>query len=251
MTKPGVRKLKERKLTLQQMRFVQFVVSGQSPSEAAISANYGQGNSKSYTPAVAAYRLMSKPWILAAIRQAREQQLEQKSGREVTANEILADLDRIAADCITSGPNGWSTVTLFRCVEMKAKLMGLLGKAEPEPPPDPPTPCFEIKFADANHKPLPEPNRIMPPSTSMPAPRREPAHTRLANSGNSTQAIENTEIPSLEKPVPGATKTVECQYHGPYQSEFKRHPSGVCAWSYCEGCTASAGRDQRWLDSLS
>jgi len=199
-----------------------------------------------------ATRLLADQQVLDLIstHQAKQLDREQKAARQITVNELFSDLDRIAEDCITSGPNSWSVVTLFRATELRAKLLGLL-KDKPEPQTEHDY-KVEVKFHEGPGRPTDSSqSQTMPPIASRPAPGRELTRARLANFPNSPQPTENAKIPSLEKqPIIGATRTATCQYHGDYVSTFRKHPSGVNEWDYCSQCSASANRDLKWLDSL-
>ncbi len=73
MGRPRAKRLKQRlsepKPNPQQQQFVDFVLAGMMPAEAAKKAGYASGDGPTYDANKAASVLMAKPWIAAAIAQ--------------------------------------------------------------------------------------------------------------------------------------------------------------------------------------
>lgn len=240
------------RLTPQQQKFVDFLLGGLQPGEAAEQAGYGMAGAKTYNRDKAASVLLAKSHVAKAIRDGRTKQREQRAAcrPELSRSEIVADLDDIARMANEAGSGAWQAQCLLKVAELKAKLMGLFQQSPGD------TDGLADKLAEARRNVAINVNFVAVQNKSAAALPAEPqpiaaSAGRLLASSPSSQGVD---VP-CHRPVAPEGECLppppRCEKHGPYQPQqvnlpgTKRYVPG-----FCPQCVRDGAQDDNHLRSL-
>jgi phage terminase small subunit len=103
-----------RRLTPRKLKFIGEYLAGKNGQQAAVAAGYSAGNARHR-----AYELMRDPLVEVAIKDAQEELRKQAN---FNAEKAMSELN----DAMTFARETKNATALARCIELRAKLAGLL-----------------------------------------------------------------------------------------------------------------------------
>jgi hypothetical protein len=250
VSRPVIKALRPHKLTQKQRAFVDFILAGLSPSEAAEQSGYGTGDAPTYNTHKAASVLLAKPWIATAIRDGKQRQRDERSAirPELSRSEVISDLDDIARAATEAGPGAWQTTALLKVAELKAKLLGLFEERQQV-----------VAAAVTGVQTDITVNFVHAPQSSLPEPLSrgqliEAVDAATGDSGNQAEVARwnSEDSPPATSPSPALRYLdASCERHGGYRAERVRvRGSAIDAWSCCPQCKTESEDYERRLGGL-
>jgi hypothetical protein len=242
-----------RALTRQQQQFVDGILSGLTPAQAAQAAGYCRGTGRTYSPAKAASAVMSKPHIKAALGRAAMAKATEGGGQ--LSEQWLRDQ-------LVAGAAHGLRESQVACLSMLCRwfFKDKTGAADPaDDPRSQPLSDADVnkriaellqevgyaKPADAN-----ESTKIASRTVSDVSEHRQPtadAPERRQQTPEQALAALEDKRPSLNMPVlEHNERWSECPQHGAYVSVFNR----AGHWSFCGKCVKAWQDNERYLASL-
>jgi phage terminase small subunit len=123
--------MNHRKLTPRKLSFISAYLSGKGGAESAMAAGYSPGNARHR-----AYELLNNdPLVVEAIKDAQEKLRREANFNAEKAMDELNDAMKFARETKNA-------TALARCIELRAKLAGLLDTRDKGP-----TTAFQINIA--------------------------------------------------------------------------------------------------------